>query len=235
MRSSRCRPTTMRSRKGILMKTEHSTLLCTPHTFVPLWLSMFLVACTPNPPGEADPIVSKSSAMLNPGNGGGTGGGGGGPTCYLDLDGDQHGYALTNHTDCSDPGFSTDHNDCDDGNAQRWQWLDCYTDADRDGSGVGNKQSVCAGRDCASVGMASVKGDCDDGDSSVAGPSIDCYDDDDGDHYGAGHVLATCATSCLAAGRAESAGDCNDSDPNIHPHQIELANGVDDDCDGMPD
>lgn len=57
------------------------------------------------------------------------------------------------------------------------------------------------------------------------------YLDGDGDGAGAAEVL-----SCQQPqGTAPRRGDCDDADPSRHPGQLEICNGLDDDCDGDTD
>ncbi|MCB9666295.1 MAG: putative metal-binding motif-containing protein [Alphaproteobacteria bacterium] len=60
------------------------------------------------------------------------------------------------------------------------------------------------------------------------------YQDADGDGWGTDSRLAE---GCKPPGAlwSRQVGDCDDGDVRVHPEGIELANGVDDDCNGIPD
>ncbi len=160
--------------------------------------------------------------------------------CYHDYDDDGRG-AGTAYYAChcgSAAGTSLTHNDCDDGNAARFQLKSCYADADGDDYGTGSTSSVCVGSTCETrVGYATVGGDCNDSNAARFQMKT-CYADADGDHYGTGSSSSVCmGASCASpAGYAESSGDCDDTSASRHPFTTEVAeNGLDDDCDGAVD
>ncbi len=63
--------------------------------------------------------------------------------------------------------------------------------------------------------------------------SIVCYMDADGDGYGTElQMLLTC--DC-PTGYVDEGGDCDDSDAAINPGQLELCDGIDNNCDGRVD
>jgi hypothetical protein len=72
------------------------------------------------------------------------------------------------------------------------------------------------------------------GTTAPCAQELSFYRDADGDGYGdpQGFVRKACAAE---AGEAANAGDCDDTDPAIHPDAVELCNGVDDDCDALPE
>ena len=171
--------------------------------------------------------------------------------CYNDNDNDGRGAgAMSYMCHCGTGGTSSTSNDCDDSNSSRWQNLSCYVDNDDDGHGVGALVTTCAGTTC-EMGTThranrwadddqtiANNTDCDDGHGGRY-QNLSCYTDADGNHFGQGSSTTTCAGLTCADGvanRAHSAGDCNDGDADIHPHNTEVAaNGIDDDCTGVPD
>ncbi|MCA9491574.1 MAG: VCBS repeat-containing protein [Myxococcales bacterium] len=59
------------------------------------------------------------------------------------------------------------------------------------------------------------------------------YLDEDGDGYG---VTSTVVHACEEPeGMARRANDCDDANPAIHPGRVERCDGVDENCDGLPD
>ena len=129
--------------------------------------------------------------------------------------------------------------------------------ADLDGDGFGNAQNslnACQ----RPVGFVSEAGDCNDGDPAVnpLSPEIcnniddDCdglidsadptlsgdsnwYEDRDNDGYGNPAVrISDCNQP---TGFVSNDLDCNDNNNRINPEQVELCNGIDDDCDGLID
>ncbi len=125
-----------------------------------------------------------------------------------------------------------------------------YLDEDNDGYGQTDAFVVAC---TAPEGYVELDNDCDDADDAInpAAAEIcdnidnDCNDvvddgsgpeaglwylDNDGDTWGEGtDVIYSCAA---VPGRVNRAGDCNDNNELVNPGQIELCNGVDDNCVG---
>ncbi|MEZ4321657.1 MAG: MopE-related protein [Myxococcota bacterium] len=95
---------------------------------------------------------------------------------------------------------------------------------------------------CAWIGPAELaRATCDDptGPGCPTGPTADtgeppppCYLDEDGDRYGGapGSAVLPCPE-----GQVENDADCDDSDSTVNPDGIEQCDGIDSDCDGLPD
>jgi len=117
--------------------------------------------------------------------------------------------------------------DCDDNNADLWQYLDGYVDKDKDGFGSGNLIKVCAGNELP-IGYSDNNLDCRDNDGSVNpngkeipynGIDDDCKNGDVGDVDGDGY----CKTGYLILNKnlcykevTEIGTDCNDNDPDFN-------------------
>ncbi len=169
---------------------------------------------------------------------------------YADADGDLYGDDASTTNACAAPsGYVATPGDCDDADAAYNPGViesDCtdpndyncdgstgYTDADVDG------WAACA--ECDDTNAANFPGateycdgvdnDCDSVvDEADAADAATWYADSDADTYGA---AASTALGCTApAGYIADATDCNDAVATINPGQVELCNGLDDDCDG---
>jgi hypothetical protein len=190
-------------------------------------------------------------------------------TFYVDSDGDGWGTAASIEACTLPAGYAVRSGDCDDALASRSPdntevcngidddcdtavdeglLIDVYTDADRDGFGVGTAFQACAATD----GFSETSGDCADGDASrfpgaaesCNGLDDDCdsqtdegvtttfYVDSDGDTWGSSTTTEACS---LPAGHATRSGDCADDAADRNPGAVETCNNLDDDCDGTPD
>ncbi|MGC6507320.1 MAG: putative metal-binding motif-containing protein [Myxococcota bacterium] len=143
--------------------------------------------------------------------------------CMTDADGDGFGdmnaqAPAVNGTDCDDLAFTT------------------YPGApDMMVDGIDQNCDLIDGQDNDWDGQASVSAggtDCDDGDPStylgaayIEAPTL-CMTDVDGDGYG---DLSPSSTA-IASGT-----DCDDNDGNRNPGEPELCDGIDNDCDSIPD
>ncbi|MCK6530059.1 FG-GAP-like repeat-containing protein [Myxococcota bacterium] len=129
---------------------------------------------------------------------------------FLDADGDGHGAAEgpVQRLCGPIPGWVRDvRDDCDD----------------HDPAVYPGAEEVCDGRDQ----------DCNHfvDESAVDAPTW--YRDQDGDGYGdPDEAVAACEAP---PGRVAPGGDCDDDDPGISPGAAEVCDGVDQDCDGVPD
>jgi hypothetical protein len=160
--------------------------------------------------------------------------------------------------DCNDadvnvnPGVTSDgcnniDDNCDGATDEDAIFLDYYVDADGDGFGTGSATSSCS----AIAGSATADGDCNDANASI-NPGVasdlcdnvdnDCdgatdedatflnyYVDADGDGFGTGNATSSCSA---IAGSTTADGDCDDANADINPGEVEVCNGVDDDCAG---
>jgi hypothetical protein len=175
---------------------------------------------------------------------------------HPDADGDGHRSTSCGGDDCDDndasryPGNaefcdSAGHDDdCDP--MTLGPMRDNYGDLDHDGfvsTACCNTQpdgSLLCGSDCddtrPTVNAAAVES-CNGFDDNCDG-MIDngvtqrMYVDHDGDGWGTGAASDQCPGT---AGYATVAGDCNDDVSAVSPGQVEVCNGIDDDCDGMVD
>ena len=171
---------------------------------------------------------------------------------YRDSDSDGAGDPVSPVRSCTEPeGVSGAATDCDDADAsvhpgadERCNDRDDDCDGtidedpvdgtpwypDRDGDGHGDLIGVVMACE-APEGMVATSDDCLDNNSAVypGAPEDDCtdptdyncdgsvaWDDADGDG----------SPACL---------DCDDTDPAVRPGQIEVCDGLDNDCDGTPD
>lgn len=131
--------------------------------------------------------------------------------------------------DKDEDGYHYD-NDCDDNNSYKWQLLEGYVDADKDGYGTGSLLNVCSGYSLP-AGYSKIDGDCDD---SVASCDTDCvslnYLDNDGDGYG---NLNMPHRACDASSDyVLNSNDCNDSNNEINPDAEEMQyDNIDQNCD----
>ena len=171
--------------------------------------------------------------------------GSGPPTCGDDCDDGRRGVNPNTSEVCD--GFD---NDCDGAFDEGVQVVG-YADGDRDGFGTGAAVMVCAG----AVGYALDGGDCDDHDAAQRpmgaelcdGRDNDCdgttdetpsavtwYHDLDGDQFGSA-ASGTVVSCTPVAGYSLLGSDCDDHRAGVSPAATEACNGIDDDCNGVPD
>lgn len=110
-----------------------------------------------------------------------------------------------------------------------------YLDADNDGHYV-SSQSSCSSPGAGYNATATISGDCNDNDPNKW-RSTSLYVDADGDGYTVGAATSVCYGATIPAGyRSTSLGvDCNDNNASIHPGATEIADGLDNDCNGTID
>ena len=130
-------------------------------------------------------------------------------TWHTDRDGDGFGDPVATTTACVAPsGYVADAQDCDD-----------------DTPAV-NPHAIetCDGRDEDCDGLVDEAG--------ASGETL-WYLDEDGDGHG---TVRTMTTGCAAPpGYVALADDCDDTNPAINPVELELCDGLDNDCDGVVD
>ena len=129
-----------------------------------------------------------------------------GTVWYADADGDGYGNAANTQTACSQPaGYAVNGDDCADNNAS------IYPGA----------TEICNSLDDDCDGMV---------DENVGAI---WYVDADGDGYGnAPESVQACVQP---SGYVSSSTDCDDANSDIYPSALEIANGLDDDCNGITD
>lgn len=127
-------------------------------------------------------------------------------TYFKDADGDGFGSAITKDS-CSQPyGYVTNNLDCNDFNSNISP----------------NSIEICN----------SIDDNC-NGQFDEGLQFITYYRDADGDGYGNNAInILACS---LPIGYVTNNLDCNDSNYLIHPSNVDMCNGVDDDCDGIVD
>ncbi|WP_242345095.1 hypothetical protein [Anaeromyxobacter terrae] len=139
------------------------------------------------------------------------------------VDGDRDGHGGEAGTVCAGGyalpgGWATESGDCDDGDAQRWQWLSyAYVDRDYDGYTAPESGNLCGGWGLPSP-FSSVPGwrgdrDCDDADVSKY-LSMYGYADADEDLVGGGSLVTLCTDGRLPPGYLATGGDCAPDDPD---------------------
>ncbi|WP_338237876.1 putative metal-binding motif-containing protein [Persicobacter diffluens] len=152
------------------------------------------------------------------------------PTWYADTDGDGFGNPNQSQQACTKPnGYVADNTDCDDANK------DINPNAPEIADGIDNN---CNGQ--IDEGIAD-----DDGDG-ILNPVDNCptvanpdqkiptwYADSDGDGFGNPNQSQQACTK--PNGYVNNNTDCNDNNKNINPNAPEIADGIDNNCNGQID
>ncbi len=151
-------------------------------------------------------------------------------TWYPDTDGDGFGGASPIIQSCCQPaGYVSNNTDCDDSNAALNPNAIWYADADGDGFGdLNSTQNSCT----QPTGYVSNSTDCNDNNAQVNSLST-FYLDADNDGFGNSTVsIQNCGQP---AGYVANNTDCDDSNNQINPSATEIADNIDNDCDGLTD
>jgi hypothetical protein len=173
-------------------------------------------------------------------------------TWYADTDGDGYGDDAATTAACEQPaGYVSVGGDCDDADAGynpgASEACDDPADYNCDGSvgyadADGDGWAAC--EECDDASASNYPGateSCDGTDNDCDGTvdeadAVDAatwYADDDGDTWG---DATDSTTACDApAGYVADATDCDDTAAGVNPGEVELCNGIDDDCDGDVD
>ncbi|MEN0064390.1 MAG: MopE-related protein [Myxococcota bacterium] len=150
---------------------------------------------------------------------------------YADTDMDGLGDPIAVTQSCLQPPSTVDNaDDCDDTEAEIGAASAWYADTDLDGYGdPANRIAVAC---VAPLNTVDNDDDCDDADVD-RNPLTEWYQDADDDGFG---DLAVVTMQCLQpSGFVDDDTDCDDADRLVHPGRFDFANGVDTDCDGVPD
>jgi hypothetical protein len=127
-------------------------------------------------------------------------------TWYMDMDGDGYGDPSMSQVSCTNPGGVSNGDDCDDSN------ISVYPGATEIEDGLDN--------DC--------NGQIDD----IGGSSL-WFADVDGDGYG--DPNNSISSAYQPAGYVADNTDCDDNDATVNPFATEVADGIDNNCDGQID
>ncbi len=138
----------------------------------------------------------------------------------------------SNANDDDRDGWTEDAGDCDDADPSVFPGArEVCSGTDSDCDGVVDEDTLCTDDD--NDGSSEDQGDCNDSDPNVGphaqefpGNGID--DDCDG-------VVDAGGFDTDGDGVTEDAGDCDDLDPSVYPSAVEVADGVDNNCDGEID
>ncbi|MCK6551185.1 SBBP repeat-containing protein [Myxococcota bacterium] len=160
-------------------------------------------------------------------------------TYYRDVDGDGYGNAAVATQACAQPaGYAANGSDCNDGNVMiNPDAEEVCNGADDDCNGQVDEGDPGGGVAC----VTGLPGTCSGGTTHCQAGAIVCtqnvvatwYPDDDGDGYGtSGGTTSGCTRP---TGYAAVAGDCDDADPDLNPGELEVCDGLDNDCDTQVD
>ena len=151
-------------------------------------------------------------------------------TYYQDSDSDGYGDPSISFLQCEQGAYSTNDQDCDDGDSTLNPETVWYYDGDSDGFGdASNTVQGCS----APVNYVDNDQDCDDG-NEHAYPNAAWYIDQDGDGYGL--IGAPPVYQCSAIlGFAPNDQDCDDFAADVYPGHALVCDDVDHNCDGLVD